>query len=284
MIRSNVAAPGKTEPAEFISHLIEHAAHYLPSQGPITAFVHHNTLHAFEDLDFETAVLVGQEKYGCEPYLPKDVYRDAIHSGRIRFEDVESILLEDLGEEADRLVASFGTRFALRSAMLRYPIRNPRANELQWLITEADALRRFRAEVPEQTRKELVEQSKRWFLRNAGEDTPPAEREPSNAIAAEIAREIPGSVSNWSAKTWETFVLRFLWRTCKDGVASIQATSGDSAVDENHPQTARYLAFADEAAGLVDEILIRFCAAFLDQGLAQRRLPYADKGFLTAFI
>ena len=38
---------------EKLCQAVERAAHLLPMQGPIGVFVHHNTLHAFEDRPFD---------------------------------------------------------------------------------------------------------------------------------------------------------------------------------------------------------------------------------------
>ena len=58
-----------------LRHVVAHAAHLLPAQGPITVFIHHNTLHAFEDLPFDEAVVKGAKVFGCQPYLSKDRFR-----------------------------------------------------------------------------------------------------------------------------------------------------------------------------------------------------------------
>src|SRR3954453_2646879 len=86
-----------------LGEVVEHAAHLLPSQGPITVFVHHNTLHAFEDLPFDEAVERGEATYGCHPYLPEDFYRREVVRGRILPQDLAADLIEDLGEDADLL-------------------------------------------------------------------------------------------------------------------------------------------------------------------------------------
>src|SRR5262249_4639260 len=82
----------------YLRHVIEHAAHLLPAQGPITVFIHHNTLHAFEDLPFLEGVKKGSRVFGCQPFLTEDRYREALGRGRIRFTDLQAAVQEDLGE------------------------------------------------------------------------------------------------------------------------------------------------------------------------------------------
>src|ERR1700683_3360842 len=77
---------------EKLRHAVEHAAHLLPMQGPIGVFVHHNTLHAFEHLPFEQAVIEASHLFGAEPYMTEADYRAALARGRIHMEDIDAVL------------------------------------------------------------------------------------------------------------------------------------------------------------------------------------------------
>ena len=70
-------------PGHPLTGVIDRLAHLLPAQGPISIFIHHNTLHAFEHLPFEEAVVRAGEQLRCEPFLPESRYRDKLASGRI---------------------------------------------------------------------------------------------------------------------------------------------------------------------------------------------------------
>ncbi|MBL0042880.1 MAG: DUF2309 family protein [Flavobacteriales bacterium] len=75
-----------------INQLLDHAAHYLPVQGPIGVFIHHNTLHAFQHLPFEEAVVQASELFGTEPYMTLAAYQRDFHRGRILEEDATAVL------------------------------------------------------------------------------------------------------------------------------------------------------------------------------------------------
>src|SRR6476659_3839929 len=87
------SGPGDDE----LTAMIEHSAHLLPAQGPITVFIHHNTLHAFEDLPFHEAVKKAAHVFGCHPYLSEQRYREELSRGRIRFSELQEVVERDLG-------------------------------------------------------------------------------------------------------------------------------------------------------------------------------------------
>lgn len=134
-------------PHRRLEEAIEHAAHLLPSQGPITVFIPHNTLHAFEDLPFDEAVQKGARIFGCQPYLSEDRYRQELVRGRIRFGELWEVLREDLRDAAEEKIADLCSRLNLRLAMLQYPLRMGPTEELLWYVAETDALRRIRSGV-----------------------------------------------------------------------------------------------------------------------------------------
>jgi hypothetical protein len=145
---------------------LDHAAHLLPAHGPITVFIHHNTLHAFEALPFEEAVRRGGETFGCQPYLTEERYRAALGRERVRFADLRAVLDEDLGERAHEPLPQLGTRLDLRLAMLQYPLAAGTASELKWFIAETDALRRVRPEASAVARGRLVAETHHWVMRD----------------------------------------------------------------------------------------------------------------------
>ena len=149
-----------------LAEVIEHAAHLLPQQGPITVFIHHNTLHAFEDLPFHEAIRKGGQVFGCQPYLNEDRYRDELRRGRIRYSELQEVVEEDLGERAGEPVPGFGTRIDLRLAMLQYPLRIGPTEELVWYVAEQDALRRVRPEASSAIRARLIAETRRWVMRD----------------------------------------------------------------------------------------------------------------------
>src|SRR5436853_6934170 len=80
-----------------LARVIDQVAHLLPAQGPISIFIHHNTLHAFEHLPFEEAVEIAARRLGCEPFLSEARYHDKLASGRILAKDVQALLDEQFG-------------------------------------------------------------------------------------------------------------------------------------------------------------------------------------------
>ena len=264
---------------------IEHAASVLPAQGPITAFVHHNTLQAFEDLPFERAVIRGAETFGCHPYLPEDRYRQMVARGRIGKEDIEAVLIDDLGDRADELLGFLGTRFQLWMAILAQPLLIGPTSELRWVVAETDALRKFREETPEATRDRIIADTRHWIMRDLRNGSPRTSKDHRirTILDRVFERFDESNIEQWDHATTEMFTLHLLWLICMDGVQ--RATT--EARRTKRPIRHRDLLLAatgTDSDRLVHELLIPFCAAYLDQGFADWPLPNRDSGFYESFI
>lgn len=117
-----------------------HVAHLLPMQGPIGVFIHHNTLHAFEHLPFEQAVIEAWRLFGAEPYMSEAAYRADLARGRIHLDDIDAVL----EAESDTLVFPRLSRRSLRRAMITPGVREFDAATILWRAEQGDLARDFR--------------------------------------------------------------------------------------------------------------------------------------------
>lgn len=81
------------------SHVLHQLKHYLPSQTPLKDFIHHNSLHAFQDLKFYEAIFKASKIFGYQATLPLGDFRKLHEIGRINDAILDKIISEKKGIE-----------------------------------------------------------------------------------------------------------------------------------------------------------------------------------------
>ncbi|MGE3513067.1 MAG: putative inorganic carbon transporter subunit DabA [Vicinamibacterales bacterium] len=124
-------------PRARLEHLVDHLAHLLPAQGPIGVFIHHNTLHAFQHLPFDRAVVDAARVFDAEPYLREEAYREALTRGRIHRDDLDAVL------------AAEGRDLEIRRAMLDPGARRFAPATIHWTLREERCRTEWRGDLPD---------------------------------------------------------------------------------------------------------------------------------------
>lgn len=84
----------------FDEHEVLHdLKHYLPAQSPLKDFIHHNTLHAFQNLKWDKAIRRAEKMFGYKVSLSLEEYRDLYKCKRIIQENLERTICERKGKE-----------------------------------------------------------------------------------------------------------------------------------------------------------------------------------------
>jgi uncharacterized protein YbcC (UPF0753/DUF2309 family) len=228
---------------------IDRLAHLLPAQGPISIFIHHNTLHAFEHLPFEEAVEHAATRLAREPYLAESRYRDKLASGRIRPEDVDALLVEQLGARGAEDIAGVGSRLDLWRAVALHGIPAAAGRELSWILEETEALTRFRTDVPASARS-----------------------------AAMALRELNDRVDD------ERHAVNRLWNACLEAVRRADTPPLPAQETPVRHRDWLFAAHGIDTDAWIHPPLIRFLAGYLDQGLAHWSMPERDLGIHGCFL
>lgn len=210
-------SPDSGNRLEHLQKVLDHAAHLLPAQGPISVFIHHNTLHAFEHLPFSEATERAARVFGCEPYLTEARFHSELDAGRIRPDDLQEVLRGELGDSGHKAVATGVTRSDLRLAMLLLTPWEGTPAELRWKVAE-DGVPRH----------------------HAG-----------------------------------------LWQRCVSVVRALPSPTDEH--ESTRPRDAIVRAGGADPDLLVKALLIRYSAAFIDQGVSRLAPPNQDDGYLQCF-
>ncbi len=73
-----------TKSIGFEEHKVIHCLkHYLPAQSPLKDFIHHNTLHAFQDMKFYDAIRKASKIFGYKVSLSLQEFRELYAQNRI---------------------------------------------------------------------------------------------------------------------------------------------------------------------------------------------------------
>ncbi|MCW8924565.1 MAG: DUF2309 domain-containing protein [Gammaproteobacteria bacterium] len=158
---------------EELLEAIAHLEHILPGQAPIRDFVHHNTLHGFQHLDFTDAIAESRRVTGAKGFLPHEKYREYFQAGRIDGSDIDSVLDEDESLSSDEVIASIeGVELSKKQvyrAGLLYDFKSLTHSQLHWLIEEKNILSSFQQDISEPQRKKTIEAAGRHGLTGEAE-------------------------------------------------------------------------------------------------------------------
>lgn len=82
-----------------IDQIIENLKHFLPAQAPLKDFVHHNTLHAFQQYPFFKALHRASNIFGYKVSLTLQEYRHEYRIRHISEKIIDRIVIEKFGSE-----------------------------------------------------------------------------------------------------------------------------------------------------------------------------------------
>jgi uncharacterized protein len=245
---------------EELRALVSRAVEAIPPNWPIRTFAYRNSLMGFEHLPFHEAVSQAKELLGGEGYLSTAEYRACYAEGRISEKELLSALRSREPALASQDIVRAGKRSLHPEEMLLfhfvYGIDPLEPELLPWKLAEEDATRRIRPDVPE---------SIKIRLRQVAGDSE-AVYFGSLWSGALKALDLPdGSAGNYGRSPTTTVV----------GDAEQQRT-------EQGIRTAAEIIDTLTSSDLVREInehLIKWSAAFLDEGMADWSMPSRTSGF-----
>ncbi len=242
---------------------------------PMKTFIHHNPIHGLEHLPFDRAIREAQQLSGGNGYLTNEQYRQCYREGRITEEGVKRALARvGMREPAPASVHVGGRQVTATDVWrvhLLFGIDPLDPALLSWALGGGEATRRFRHDLPDDARRRIIERTLR---------------------ECEQCRDHP-----------EETGLTNLWACSLSVLALSETESVDHTLrrraDDRAGETVQQATVAlpaqrtigdwvDTLTGgaIIDQIndhMIKWTTAFVDEGLAGWAMPGRREGFYRAW-
>ena len=271
------------DPRARLRRAIEHLDHVLPGQAPILNFVHHNTLHGFQHLPFETALEEAEKVTGIHAFWPEETFRRHFAAGRIAADELEAALDARAELDPDESLAMAGDTPITRREVLRISLLHGlealTPAQLIWRIEEEGALRHVHPGVTQEPR-----------TGRTSSPLPELWAACLDLFGLGEFRLHPEELLDLSQTQAETLSLR-----SRDGAATgvnqamrehalarVEKDAADIGQGLSLGEWLRRLTGRDTLA-TVRPLLIRLGAAHLDEGLAAWNPPERDRGLWASF-
>ncbi len=142
---------------------VAHLDHILPCQAPIKDFVHHNTLHGYQHLNFPDALKAAHELTGNYGYETEEKFHQYFKHNRINKDDLNKVIANDSDLQADDFFTETCQQKLTyadiyRSALIN-PLKSVTGCQLNWHIEELHALTKFQSDVSSDAQKKLLQAS-----------------------------------------------------------------------------------------------------------------------------
>ncbi|MGH8628168.1 MAG: putative inorganic carbon transporter subunit DabA, partial [Gammaproteobacteria bacterium] len=244
---------------EWLRHLIAEACEPIAQFWPMKNFVHHNPIHGLEHLPFDKAVREAKHLLGGNGYLSNKEYRQLYREGRITAEGVIRAL-QRVGPRVAGYIRNQGGcprvegTDVLRGHLL-IGFEPLESTLLSWTFGPEGAARRFPRDLPFESRQLILA---RW------------KREGGSSQDAEKA------------------YLSDLWKSTLQAVpyGDDQATAASAEVVLPARRTVADWLDMLAAASIVEQVndhMMKWVMAFVDEGMAGWEMPSRHEGFYHAW-
>ena len=136
---NSVASGPQRAFSSLLNSAIKTACSVLPEQGPIEVFIHHNTLHHFEDDSFHGAIDRAAKLLDASTYLSLTRYQDELAKGRIASANLANAIKDwwRIQEASQPWLTQYSTKgLDLVQQLLQVVRWNLSCAELNWMIAE----------------------------------------------------------------------------------------------------------------------------------------------------